>query len=242
MKSYGSNLINNLSNLTCVLGLALTVIAATRADGLEDLTPQPQPSPAPTLMSSPEDCSTSVETPLHTEQGSVGVMYNLAEHPKSIRAMAKKMLSAATDAAAAATHCTQPCGPAQTPHIVFRVAPIELMPKQKQQPLCLQLAHETRTRPLKYGPHEFPTIEKFDEWIMQFSQGMGPAGKLLYQQCGGDCDPSYTFVIAQVKSGLKVDSEVYCGFARDRKSEMFSMTTALRPRCSSHAHGTLSTR
>ncbi|MBI2801130.1 MAG: hypothetical protein HYX63_12775 [Gammaproteobacteria bacterium] len=173
--------------------------------------------------------------PLQTEQGSAGVMYNFAEHPTSIRAVAKKLLGAAVDAAAAArkANCRASCGPEQTPHIVFRVAPVALLPKAEQELLCVRLANETGKRPLKYGLHEFSSIEKFDAWIMQFSQGLGADGKLLYRQCGGNCDPSYTFIIAPGESGLKVNTEVYCGFTRDRKNEMFNLSTALRPQCRS---------
>lgn len=176
----------------------------------------------------------SAETPLGTEEGSIGVMFNFAEHPKSLRAVAKRMLSAAVDASAQAqkSNCTGPCSSDPAPSVVFRVAPIVLLPQQDQAPLCLKLAAQTHKRPFKYDVREFPSVEKFDAWIMQFSQGQGPDGKLLYQQCGGNCDPAYTFIVAQGKAGLKVDTEVYCGFARDRKSEMFNLSTALRPLCS----------
>ncbi len=173
------------------------------------------------------------ERPVGREQGSVGVMYNLAEHPTSIRAVAKKLLGTAIDASTQARelNCPAPCSSDSSPSVIFRVAPIVLLPKQEQEPLCLRLASETSHRPLKYALREFPNVEKFDAWIMQFTQGMGPDGKLLYQQCGGNCDPAYTFIVDHDKSGLKVDTEVYCGFARDRKSEMFNMSTALRPQC-----------
>ena len=157
-------------------------------------------------------------------------MFNFAEHPKSIRAIARRMLSDAVAASAEApkSGCKGDCG---VPRVVFRVAPSAYLPKQEQQALCLQLSEKTSKRPLTYGLHEFSTIEQFDAWIMWFSQGMGPDGKLLYKQCGGNCDPNFTFIIAPGKAGLKVSTEVLCGFARDRKTDMFEMSTALRPQC-----------
>jgi hypothetical protein len=165
-------------------------------------------------------------------------MYNLAEHPKSIRVVAKKLMSNAVDSAAEEKddQCTSHCGPEQTPKIVFRVAPITLLPAHEQQPLCIKLADETRREPLRYGPHEFSSVDKFDAWIMQFTQGQGPDGKLLYKQCGGNCDPSYTFMITPDDTGLKVNTEVYCGFARDRKNEMFDLSTSLRHQCGALPH------
>ena len=228
-----SNPINKRNTFVRTLAVMCAIVAATsRADAI---TPPVSTTPAAKASGSnlPACGAPPAETPLQTEQGSAGVMYNFAEHPTSIRAVAKKLLGAAVDASAEAQKggCRGPCGPEQTPNIVFRVAPVTLMPKTEQQPLCVRLADETGKRPLKYGLHEFSSIEKFDAWIMQFSQGLGADGKLLYQQCGGNCDPSYTFIIAPGKSGLKVNTEVYCGFTRDRKNEMFNLSTALRPQC-----------
>ena len=174
-----------------------------------------------------------METPLRSEQGSAGIMFNLTEHPQSIRAQAKKLLHEAVAAAAGPdlAPCTANCAPVRGPAVVFRVAPMAYLPLPQQSPLCTQLATTTSTRPLTYPVHEFSTVDELDAWIMQFSQGQGTDGKLLYQQCGGNCDPSYTFVIDTGSRGYAINTEVYCGFARDRKNNLYSMTTALRAGC-----------
>ena len=229
----GSSPISNRAALVSIIGLTLVLATAVgRAD--DGARQQPVAAAAVAAASVLRACDgPAAETPLRAEQGSAGIMYNLAEHPKSIRAVAKRLLGDAVDASARAqqSSCTADCGADRAPRVVFRVAPIFYLPKQQQQPLCVQLSSETSKRPLSYGLHEFSTIEQLDAWIMQFSQGMGPDGELLYQQCGGNCDPRFTFIIAPGKSGLKVSTEVYCGFTRDRKSDMFNMTTALRPQC-----------
>ncbi|MSR12962.1 MAG: hypothetical protein EXR86_00020 [Gammaproteobacteria bacterium] len=216
--------------------MTLAVSLSSRADSLDEPLPL---APTASSVHGVETCAgPPAETPLRAEQGSSGVMYNFAEHPKSIRAVAKKLLTAAVDASAEAQKSAcdaAPCASENPPSIVFRVAPITLLPANVQQPLCLQLAERTSKLPLKYGTHEFPSVEKFDEWITQFSLGQGPDGKLLYEQCGGNCDPSYTFIIAPGEMGLKVNTEVYCGFARDRKDEMFALSTTLRHQCGHNA-------
>jgi hypothetical protein len=162
------------------------------------------------------------ETPLRSEQASAGIMVNLAAAPGSIRATVKSLLDDAVGGAQAA--------PSQT--VVFRVAPTNYLPLPEQQPLCTQLASETSLQPLKYADRAFATVEDFDGWLTAFSQGQGADGKLLYQQCGGNCDPSFTFVVSRGASSMTVATEVYCGYARDREINLYTLSTALREACS----------
>jgi hypothetical protein len=166
------------------------------------------------------------ETPLRSEQGSAGIMVNLAESPESIRGMAKTLLDAALKSARSA----------HTPTVVFRVAPSHFLPLPKQQALCTQLASETSVRPLKYADRSFTDVEAFDSWLAAFSQGQGEDGKLLYTQCGGNCDPSFTFVINHGERDMQVATEVYCGYARDRSVNLYTLSTTLRGACPAGAN------
>jgi hypothetical protein len=148
-------------------------------------------------------------------------MVNIAETPESIRGLAKSLLDDALSSAKSA----------QAPTVVFRVAPTSYLPLPKQQALCTQLATETSARPLKYGDRTFASVDDFDAWLMAFSQGQGEDGKLLYTQCGGNCDPSFTFVIDHGAHDMKVATEVYCGYARDRKINLYTLSTTLRDTC-----------
>jgi hypothetical protein len=67
---------------------------------------------------------------------------------------------------------------------------------------------------------------------MEFSQGRGNDGRLLYQQCGGDCDPSFTFSVKPEAQSLAVDTAVVCGYARDREFNNYRLSTALLAGCS----------
>lgn len=148
-------------------------------------------------------------------------MVNLAESEDSIRGMARSLLDDALQSARAA----------HAPTVVFRVAPSAYLPLPKQQALCTQLATETGARPLKYADRSFSKVEDFDAWLLAFSQGQGEDGKLLYTQCGGNCDPSFTFVIQHGDHDMKVATEVYCGYARDRKINLYTLSTTLRGAC-----------
>jgi hypothetical protein len=213
--------------------LLVTVFVSTapvRADSLDDEAPTLTP---PTVTES-QACATSVEeVPLMEEQGSAGIMFNLAEHPKSIRAVAAKLLRAALDSSAAKTRpvCATGCSPAQNPEIVYRVAPKAFLPKPQQQAMCVALERDTQSKPLNFTPQEFKTVDDMNAWVMEFSQGRGPEGEKLYAQCGGNCSPRYTFYIAPAASGLRVQTHVICGLARDRSVEDYDVSTALRKRC-----------
>jgi len=160
-------------------------------------------------------------------------MYNLAEHPKSIRAVATKLLAAALDSPAIKDppRCAAGCAPARAPQIVYRVAPVAFLPPSEQQALCVTLERDTARHPLAFQPQEFKTVEDLNAWVMEFSQGRGEEGRKLYEQCGGNCSPRYTFLIAQGKDGLRLDTTVVCGLARDRASDEYSVSTAVRSRC-----------
>ena len=163
----------------------------------------------------------AIETPLRSEQASAGIMVNIAEAPDSIRATVKSLLGDAVSSAKTA----------QTPTVVFRVAPTNYLPLPEQQPLCTQLAIQTSLQPLKFADRAFANVEDFDIWLTAFSQGQGADGKLLYQQCSGNCDPSFTFVVSRGDTAMMVATEVYCGYARDRKINLYTLSTALRGVC-----------
>lgn len=206
--------------------MALALSLNCHGDALEEL-PDLAPQGPDTA------CTNGDETPLMEEKGSAGIMYNLAEHPKSIRAVAAKLLSAALDSTAAKVPpaCAAGCTPAKDPEVIYRVAPAAFLPKAKQQALCLGLEQETQSAPLNFSAQEFNTVDELNSWVMEFSQGRGPEGLKLYAQCGGNCSPRYTFVIAPGASGLRVQTQVICGLARDRENDDYDVSTALRKRC-----------
>lgn len=175
----------------------------------------------------------SAEQPLETRIGSAGILYNLAEHPKSIRAVAAKLLSSALDGedAIPAAACGAGCTASGAPEVIYRVAPKVFLPDAKQAPLCLSLEADTTRKPLQFAVQEFKSVEALNAWVMEFSQGRGELGKQLYAQCGGNCSPRYEFHIAQGEGGLKVETSVICGLARDTASEEYEVSTALRRRC-----------
>ena len=161
-------------------------------------------------------------------------MYNLAEHPKSIRAIAGQQLKDALEkreqAAAGAA-----CADCAKTRVVYRVAPTVFLPRESQQAVCLSLEQETRAQPFKFADRRFENLNQVNDWVMQFSQGRGPEGKDLYERCGANCSPRYEFLIAPDADGIALTTRVACGLARDRSSEDYEVSTALRTECNSGA-------
>lgn len=173
------------------------------------------------------------ERALESRTGSAGILYNLAEHPKSIRAVAGKLLSEAldTEQLPGSTPCPEGCKSARPPQVIYRVAPKVFLPDNRQQALCLTLEKQTAVKPFRFPRQEFDSVEDLNAWIMEFSQGRGELGKQLYAQCGGNCSPRYQFLITQAEGGLRVATRVACGRARDAASDDYIVSTAVRRRC-----------
>lgn len=174
-----------------------------------------------------------VEVPLANEFGSVGFAYNIAEHPKSIRAVAARLLSKALDEQTTAQlpECAEDCREQRLSQVVYKVAPTQFLAADQQQELCVRLDQETTARPLKFGTRQFASVTELNDWITAFSQGRGADGKRLYAQCGANCSPRYTFLISKVKTNLTVEAQVQCGLARDRANDQYSVSTAMRTTC-----------
>jgi hypothetical protein len=173
------------------------------------------------------------EVPLATETGSVGIVQNIAEDPSSIRVVAGRLLTKAfdLDRKTARADCGPHCPARERSQIVYRVTPTAFLADEQQRDVCRQFESETRSRPLTFDQREFPSVDAMNQWIMEFSQGRGEDGRLLYARCSSNCSPRYTFLIAERTSGYAVKTEVLCGLARDKTNDVYLVSTAVRRSC-----------
>ena len=194
----------------------------------------PLASEASDVSSRPADCApTARETPIATETGSVGIIKNLAEDPSSIRAIAGRLLTSAltTEEQHPGPDCDAACAQRAESQIVYRVAPTAYLADDQQHDVCRKFESETTSHPLTFNQRQFRSVDEMNEWIMAFSQGRGEDGRLLYELCSSNCSPRYTFLIAEQNPGYAVKAEVLCGLARDRSSDVYRVSTAVRRRC-----------
>ncbi|MGE3774250.1 MAG: hypothetical protein AB7I32_15095 [Gammaproteobacteria bacterium] len=205
------------------------------ADDLEapDAAEAPLAEPAAPALPAPTCEPGSADLPIASEIGSAGIMYNIAEHPSSIRAVAGRLLNEALDRQKKAASAATACGDCRddVPRVVYKVAPIHLLPEPKQQAVCRKLDAQTRVQPFEFPPRRFESISALNDWVMAFSQGRGEEGKELYRRCEANCSPHYQFTIEPDDGGLQVETRVHCGLARDRDSNDYEVSTALRLEC-----------
>lgn len=171
--------------------------------------------------------------PLADEMGSVGLMKNLAEHPESMKAVASRLLQDAVENTEflAPSACTDGCADDVRAEIVYEVQPIAFLPKDKQQQICLDLEESTSIKPMQFGPNVFPSVDALNKWINDFTRGKGDDGEKLYDACGANCSPRYTFYIGRNGEELTVKSDVLCGLARDKAEDNYKVSTKIRQTC-----------
>jgi hypothetical protein len=146
------------------------------------------------------------------------------------RVVAKKNLD---DALTSDLKLTCPDGCEKTgADIIYRAAPSAYMEQKKQRAICIELERQTTAAPLQFARRHFESLEEMNDSLMLFSRGKGAQGKDLYQRCGSNCSPRYTFHIRDLQhSGLSVAAEVVCGLARDRSNKHYQLSTSRQVRC-----------
>lgn len=211
-----------MKNIIILLfGLALISVLASASE------PPPRPRAGALDCPDPEN-----ETLLASELGSAGFVHNMAHHPESLRAIAQRLLEDALNGDHdQARDCAPNCTPAEPAEVVYRVIPAGFLAREDQHAVCLEFETETKDNPLRFDSRVFDTVDALNDWIMEFSQGRGKDGELLYKQCSSNCSPRYTFLIAEQRAGFEVKTEVLCGLARDKSNNRYRISTALRRRC-----------
>ncbi len=208
--------------LTPTLLGPLLFSSATWAESL----PKTEPLPAV-----PHVCG--IDKPLGATTASVGIMYNLAEHPKSMRVVASDLLAQAlveTAPSPSKPGCDN-CAGSISKRVLYRVAPTVFLPAKEQPAVCVRLEETTRAQPFTYPARSFNSVAALNDWVMAFSRGHSPEGKDLYARCVDTCSPRYQFLVAPEGGSLAVQTQVQCGLARDVKSDEYAVSTALRAMC-----------
>lgn len=160
-------------------------------------------------------------------------MYNLAEHPQSMRAVASDLLAQAlveTASNPSKAGCDD-CAGSLSKQVLYRVAPTVFLPAKGQPAVCLRLEETTRAQPFTYPARSFKSVAALNDWVMEFSRGHNPEGKDLYARCVDTCSPRYQFLVAPEGGSLEVQTQVQCGLARDVKSDEYAVSTVLRMMC-----------
>ena len=136
-----------------------------------------------------------------------------------------------TEVSAPTGDCGDNCSGRNRTEVIYRVMPTAFLAADEQREICRRFETETSKRPLEFDQRSFRNVRELNDWIMEFSQGRGEDGKLLYQRCSSNCSPRYTFDIAEQDARFAVKAHVLCGLARDKSSDLYRITTAVRRGC-----------
>jgi len=185
---------------------------------------------------SQEPCSPAhVDLPRTQASATAKSLANILKSQGSVRAEVTGQLRNARDGAALVrppeNACSHLCRVDQPPQILLTIAPQKLLAAYADADKCEELLRQTSSHPLSFGPRHASSADELAGWITDLSQGRGPDGKVLYNQCDGTCSPRYSARITQDSDGLVATLDVVCGPARDRNDNMYNVASAYRWAC-----------
>jgi len=176
-----------------------------------------------------------IEVPVASVVASAAILPNVLKTARSIRSESSRLLSEASSEIRLATPpagvCPSTCAPADAPQVFFRSMPTTFRQDYAQQDHCERLFEETSRQPMTFRGREFESIDKVADWVEDLAMGRGEDGKALYEHCTNGCSPRYYWTISRNGSGLRVDTEVICGPARDRGDNEFELSYSLLWSC-----------
>lgn len=118
------------------------------------------------------------------------------------------------------------------PAVMFTSVPNRFLKEYSDRDRCEQHLKKTKANPLQYTARKFRSLEEFNAWYGDFSQGKGKDGADLYKNCDGSCSPQYSTLIKPQGSVLEVDAQVVCGPARDKDDNQYKLSYSYIWTCS----------
>lgn len=175
------------------------------------------------------------EVPVASAVASAAVLPNLFKTARSLRSESSRMLSEASSeirlAQPPAGVCPATCTAADVPQVSFRSAPTSFREDYAHAEHCQRLFEETSRRPLTFQSRSFESVDEVSRWVEDLAMGRNLDGEQLYEHCNNGCSPRYSWTISQDGNGLRVDTEVVCGPARNRSDNEFELSYSLLWSC-----------
>ena len=184
------------------------------------------------------DCSTfGIEVPAEHAMATAATVPNVLGLSESVQAESQRLLAASERRAGSESPpedtCPAHCALPDTPEILFRSVPSEVLTEYDGNDKCEQLHDRTSAQPLTFDGRTFASLQEMSEWVGQFTRGKGEDGAELYRLCDGRCSPSYLWIISRSGERYDVTTEVTCGHARNKESNQYDLSYSLRWTCRS---------
>lgn len=175
------------------------------------------------------------DIPFHTATATASMLDNMRNKKGSLKyetnlmfANAKKKIA---ELKAPSDLCPDHCKTATTPYFVFSSVPSKFLTQYGDANKCAGLLKKTKAAPITYSDRAFASLDAFNAWYNDFSQGKGTDGKDLYRQCDGSCSPQYQTLLQGMDNNLKVTAKVVCGQARDKNDNTYQLKSSFRWVC-----------
>lgn len=194
-------------------------------------------------LSTDDKCrENGVEIKVKQGLATAGLWANFRKSKNSLRYQTKHLLKKAVYDLPGITvpkhGCEGNCILSGSPEIVFDSWPSKLKSNYKDKQKCIKLLASTKKQPIIFSNKQFSSVDEFEEWFSDFSQGKGQDGGSLYKQCDGECSPQYHSLLT-IGSGSEVTAEVRvtCSHARDKGDNNYNLAYGYRWECRSRENG-----
>lgn len=169
--------------------------------------------------------STEHFVPLKSTEAGAGTWANLRNHQGSLRFESSALFQTALAGLSKQSPPSNLCAPGCTPKAVIRFTsvPKKFLADYSEKPKCERRESETKIRPLLYTGLSFDSIDAFNSWYSDFSQGKGKEGEDLYTKCDGSCSPQYSTILKKDGDKIRADASVVCGPARDKDDNLYRL-------------------
>jgi hypothetical protein len=168
--------------------------------------------------------SGTVTAPVGQEKASASLWANVTRSRESLREKGRELLKQARRQTDPPGGCPSGCARGEGPVTVLRSVPARTDLDYQGADACAEKQAETTARPFEVQDKHFDTPDSVYDWIVEFSQGHGPEGRALYEECSDNCSPRYSFYIRPAGSDLAVDTKVICGPKRDRSDNSYDLS------------------
>ena len=160
---------------------------------------------------------------------------NLMKREGSISFESERMLKKIETSLSSATppqlSCPASCKISAKPKIIFSSIPNAYLSDYSDKQRCDTLFQQTKASPLLFSGKSFDSLDKFNSWSSDFSQGKGSEGSALYRKCDGSCSPQYYYYLSVAGQAKAVEASVLCGPARDKSDNKYRLAIGYRWEC-----------
>ena len=165
------------------------------------------------------------EHPISQSTAGAGVYSNFWERDGTVTAESRRLITLADSL------LSRPDAASKEITYQFESKPTKYLTDYDEAGICAEKLKATTQKPLHFDKVTFDSVDEVVDWFSDISQGSGDLGEKLYEQCPGDCSPSYQLEISKVGGKLQVEAHIICGHARDKDDDTYQVSLKESRKC-----------